>query len=88
MRFRYGSGGMFMIDMQGFLRFRHRVQQFAHARRAILRLLHRQRDQVIVGGIDAGGTGGGYLAGQLARVDLDRRGAALDRHAHADAVRC
>ena len=65
---------------------RHRVQQFAHAGRAVLRLLHRQRDQIVVGRIDLAWAIGGQLAGQLARVDLDRRAPALDRQAHADAV--
>ena len=74
-----------MIDMQGTLDLRHRVEQLAHAGRAILRLLHRQRDQIVVGRIDRAGAGGRQLAGQLARIDLDQAVAALDRHAHAGA---
>ena len=37
-----------MIDMRRHARFRHRVEQFAHAGRAVLRLLHRKADQVVV----------------------------------------
>ena len=51
----------------GLPRLRHRVEQFAHAGRAVLRLLHRQRNEIVVGRVDAGRTGGGHLARQLAR---------------------
>ena len=77
---------MFMIDMQGTLERGHRIQQFAHAGGAVLRFLHRQRDQIILGRVDRARTSGGELAGQRARVDLDRGGAALDRDAHAGAL--
>ena len=42
------------------------VEQFAHAGGAVLRLLHRQRDQVIVGWIGGVGAAGGEFARQLA----------------------
>src|SRR4029450_3068533 len=66
------------------LRPRHGIEQLAHAGRAILRLLHGQTDEVVVGRVNVGGTGGGHLAWELARVDLDRLLAALDRQAHAE----
>ena len=71
----------------GHFRLGHRIQQLAHTGGAILRLLHGKPDEVVVGRIDVAGTGGGHLAGQLARVDLDRVFPALDRHAHAEALR-
>ncbi len=42
---------MFMIDMQG-PRLRDRIEQAANAGRAVLRLLHRKPDQVVVARID------------------------------------
>ncbi len=39
---------MFMIDMHGTLRLGHRVEQLAHAGRAVLRLLHREADEIVV----------------------------------------
>ena len=88
MRARYGSGGMFMIDMHGTFAFADRVEQLAHAGRAVLRLLHRERDEIVVGRIDVAGAAGRQLAGQLARIDLDQAFAALDRHAHDARLRC
>ena len=76
---------MFMIDMHGTCDFADGVEQFAHARRAILRLLHGEADQIVVLGIDAGGAAGGDLARQLARVELDRLLAAAHRQADAKA---
>ncbi|CEG09118.1 hypothetical protein BN961_02539 [Afipia felis] len=68
-----------------YARLRHRIEQFAHAGRAILRLLHREPDQVVVFRVHVGGTGGLHLAGQLAGIDLDLVLAAADRHPHAEA---
>ncbi len=68
---------MFMIDMQGTLRLRHGVEQFAHAGRAVLRLLHGEPDQIVVRRIDVAGAGGRELARQLAGIDLDQAVAAL-----------
>ena len=45
---------MFMIDMHGTRDFADRIEQFAHAGRAILRLLHAQADEIVFLGIDAG----------------------------------
>ena len=64
------------------LGFGHRIEQLAHAGRAILRLLHRQRDEIVVGRIERRGAAGGQFARQLARIDFDQPFAALDRHAH------
>ncbi len=58
---------------------RHGVEQFAHARRAVLRLLHRQRDEVEIGRLDVTGTGGAQAAGQHFRLQLDRVFAAAHR---------
>ena len=77
MRARYGSGGMFMIDMHGTLARADRVEQLAHAGGAVLRLLHREHHQVVLGRIDRAGHVGGELARQLARIDLDQAFAAL-----------
>jgi hypothetical protein len=67
-------------------RFGHRIEQFAHAGGAILRLLHGQRHEVIVAGVDARRAGGRELAGELLRVDLHRGGTATYRHLDADAI--
>ena len=40
---------MFMIDMHGTFDLADRVEQLAHAGRAILRLLHGEPDEVVVG---------------------------------------
>ena len=37
-----------MIDMHGTFAFADRVEQLAHARRAVLRLLHAEHDEVVV----------------------------------------
>ena len=58
---------------------RDRVEQFAHARRAVLRLLHRQRDEVEIGRLDVAGTGGAQAARQHFRPQLDRLLAAAHR---------
>ena len=54
-----------MIDMHGTLALRHGVEQLAHAGRAVLRLLHRERDEVVVGGIHRRRAVRGQLARQL-----------------------
>ena len=69
----------------GHARFRHRVEQFAHAGRAVLRLLHGKADQVEVLRVDAGGAAGGDLAGQLLRVEHDWVATAAHRQADAEA---
>ena len=71
----------------GHARLRDRIEQLAHAGRAILRLLHGEADEIVVLRIDAGGAAGGDLARQLARVELDRILAAPDRQADAEALR-
>ena len=53
----------------GHARLADRVEQFAHAGRAILRLLHAEADQVVVLRIDAGSAARGHLARQLARFE-------------------
>ena len=65
------------------LRLRHRIEQLAHAWGAVLRLLHGQHDQVVVGGSDRPRPVGGELTRQLARIDFHQPVAPLDRHAHA-----
>ena len=70
---------MFMIDMHGTRDFADRVEQLAHAGRAVLRLLHAEADEVVVLRIDAGGGAGGDLAGQLARFQQHRILAAAHR---------
>ena len=86
MRLRYGSGGMFMMDMHGTRERGDGGQQLAHAGRAVLRLLHGQADQVEVSGIHVARARGGDPAGQLARIDLDLLRAASNGHAHAKAL--
>jgi hypothetical protein len=63
---------MFMIDMHGNPGPGDGVEQLAHAGRAVLRLLHRQRHQVVGLRIDALRSARGQLAGQRLRVDLDQ----------------
>jgi len=67
------------------LGFRDGVQQFAHAGRAVLRLLHRQRDQIVVRRVGRLRPACGKLSGHLARVEFDQALASLHRHAHTDA---
>jgi hypothetical protein len=50
-----------------------------------LRLLHRERDEIVIGRVDVGGAGGRELARQFARVELDWLLAATDRQAHPGA---
>ena len=66
----------------GHLGLGHRVQQLAHPGGAVLRLLHGKSHEIIVRRIDVARTRSRHLAGQLARVDLDRVFPALDRHTH------
>ncbi len=68
MRFMYGSGGMFMIDMQGTRDLATASSSSRTPGEPILRLLHRQADEIVVVRIDAGGAAGGHLARQLARI--------------------
>ena len=46
---------MFIIDMHGLRDFVDRIEEFAHAGRAISRLLHREPHEVEVGGLHVGG---------------------------------
>ena len=50
------------------LRLGARVEQLAHAGRAVLRLLHRQHHEVVVGRVDVAGAGRLEAAGQLAQL--------------------
>jgi hypothetical protein len=65
---------------------RDRIEQFAHAGRAVLRLLHRQRNEVVFGCVDRGGDVCGKGAGGAARIDLHEAFAPLDRHADSRAL--
>src|SRR5262249_61031402 len=56
----------------------------ANARGAILRLLHRQSDQIEFLWVHIARTARRYLSGKLARVENDGILAALDGHAHAE----
>ena len=76
---------MFMIDMHGTLARRYGVKEFAHSGRTVLRLLHREPDQIVILRIDAGRAAGADFARQLARVELDRCLAPADRQADAKA---
>jgi hypothetical protein len=59
--------------------------EFAHARQAVLRLLHGEAHEIVILGIDACCAAGAHLARQLARIKLDRVLAAAHRQAHAKA---
>jgi hypothetical protein len=63
-----------------------RIEQLAHAGRAVLRLLHAQSDQIIVLGVDARGRAGGDGAGKFPRIQHHRVRAAAHRQAHAKAL--
>ena len=65
---------------------RHRVEQFANPRGAVLRLLHRQRDEIVVLRVDVARAGSGELARQFSRVELDRLPSASDRQPYSGAV--
>jgi hypothetical protein len=82
MRARYGSGGMFMIDMHGTFGLRHFVEQLAHAGRAVLRFLHGERDEIEIGGLEGAWCRRPPACRAALRIDLDQSLAALDRHAH------
>ena len=68
------------------LRLADRIQQLAHAVDAILRLLHGEPDQVVVGRVDARHAARGHLAGQLFRIEQHRVLAAADRQADLEAL--
>jgi hypothetical protein len=78
---------MFMIDMHGTRAWRDRREQLAHARRAVLRLLHREHDEVVAVGAKVGRDRRRQLARQVARVDLDELVASLERDPDPRAVR-
>jgi hypothetical protein len=59
-----------------------RCRILAHAGCGILRLLHRQRDQVVLRGIDAR-SARRRVPGQVPRIDFDESLATLDRHPDA-----
>jgi hypothetical protein len=60
----------------------HGVEQLAHTRRAVLRLLHRQHDKIVIGRVDRRRPGGFEVPRQFARVELDRLAAAAHRQPH------
>jgi len=64
-----------------------RNEQLAHAGRTVLRLLHGERDQIVVGGLTRP-CARDILPGSFLRVDLDEPIAALDRHAHDRGLPC
>ena len=57
-----------------------------HAARPIAGEAHGQPDEIVVGRVRARRAAGCHLAGQLARIDLDRVFAPADRHAHPKAL--
>ena len=77
---------MFMIDMQGTRDFATASSSSRTPGERYCGSCMREPDEIVVGRIDVAGTGGGHLAGQLARVEHDRILAALDRQAHAEAL--
>ncbi len=68
------------------MRERDRVEQLARARRAVLRLLHRERDQIVLAGLYVAGAVGDDLAWERARIDLDLRVFSFYRKPDADAI--
>ena len=70
----------------GHARFADRIEQFAHAGRTILRLLHAEADQVVILRIDAGRGAGGHLARQLAQFQQHRFAAPAHRQLHLEAL--
>ena len=70
----------------GHARFTDRVQQFANAGRAVLRLLHTQADQIILLRIDAGRRTCGHLAWKLSRFQQHRVFATAHRKLNLEAL--
>ena len=67
-----------MIDRHGIRARADGVEKLAHARRAVLRLLHRKSDEIVIRRIHGLRTAGGQLARQPPRVDVEKIAPAAD----------